>query len=571
MRKVIDKHAVSEGIGIGKAFIYKTFEPNIIDIKIEPQTIDEHISKFITVRDKATEEITALYETLKHTNKTQADILNAQLGLIGDISIYDEVVRVIKEELYDVSKAINYSFEMFVELFLMSGDDLLKERASDLKDVKLRMLRVLENKKEVNLSVVSEESIVIAHDLFPSDTALMDKNNIKGIITEIGGVTSHTAIIAKTYDIPAILGVTDFLNSIAEGETIILDGINGKIIINPTNDELKHYELKQEKYLMEQNELSKYLDEKSLTKDNQKIEIHLNIGSASDFELEAESYVDGVGLFRSEFLFMESADFPSEEYQFKAYKKVVEKFKDKPVILRTLDIGGDKSLPYLTMPKEDNPFLGNRAVRLSFEHVEMFKTQIKAALRAAKYGNLHLMIPMIASMDDIYQTKEIIEISKKELKKENISYGEIKFGVMIEVPSLVFIADKVAEAVDFASIGTNDLCQYLTAVDRLNPYVEKYYQNHSPALFKAVQMCSKAFIKANKPLSVCGELGGDLYGAAVLIGLGIHKLSMSKSKIAEIKKMIQSFELKEFETMASKVVLMDTEADVLTYLKNKIK
>ncbi len=570
MRKVINKSAVSSGIGIAKALVYKPFTPVISETKIAKNAVDDQINLFLKARKKAYDEISFLIVKLKEVNQTQADILTAHLELVNDIAILEEVKRLIENELYSVSKAVSISYNTFIDYFTQLEDELFQARASDLKDVKLRILRILENKPEKNLSAISEEVIIIANDLYPSDTANMNKDKIKGIITEVGGATSHTAIIAKSYDIPAILGVNNVLNEIKDNQIVILDGINGKIIINPTKEELKDYTRKQENYLAEQTLINEYLNKKSYTKDNKKIEIHLNIGSLSKQELDGEPFVDGVGLFRSEFLFMESSSFPSEEIQFESYKKVVTHFKGKPVILRTLDIGGDKSLPYLDLPKEDNPFLGNRALRLSFTHKKMFKTQIKAALRAALFGDLWLMIPMVASMDDIYKSKEIIAEAKSELKAQNIEFGPMKFGVMIEIPSLALIAEKVAKEVDFASIGTNDLCQYLTAVDRLNPYVEKYYQNHSPALYRSVNLCVKAFKDLNKPLSVCGELGGDLIGAAVLIGLGIDKLSMAKSKVAAVKKMISTHRMKEFSDMALKVLDFNTEKEVLQFMKEKL-
>ena len=347
--------------------------------------------------------------------------------------------------------------------------------------------------------------------------------------------------------------------------------MNGIIYVNPDNETIELFKNKQKDFLFKQEIIKKYINTKPLTKDGTIIEISLNIGSASDEELENEPYVDGIGLFRSEFLYMENTQMPSEDQQFEVYKKALIKFKKKPVILRTLDVGGDKALSYLDLAKEDNPFLGNRAIRLCFNHIEMFKTQLRAALRASIFGNLWLMFPMVGSMDDIYKLKKIVEEVKEGLKKRNIEYDpKFKFGIMIEIPSIIMIADHVADVVDFASIGTNDLCQYLTAVDRMNPMVSTYFQSYAPSMFRVIKMAIEAFNKANKPLSVCGESGGDLIAAPILIGLGMRKLSMNKSSIAEIKRMIKSNTIEHLESIANHAISLKTEVEVVDYVKSQL-
>ncbi|MBN2300399.1 MAG: phosphoenolpyruvate--protein phosphotransferase, partial [Acholeplasmataceae bacterium] len=498
-------------------------------------------------------------------------IFGAHLEILNDIAVAEEVSNQIRDMKYSYRYAIKNVYDMFIEMLSQVDDPLIKERVADLKDVRNRLLRISDGVAESNLSLLDQPSIVIAQDLYPSDTATLDRKNVQAIITEVGGMTSHTAIIAKSYEIPAILGVDHLLEEVKQNEWMIVDAIKGIIYINPDNETIESYKNKQKEFLFKQEIIKKYIDVKPVTKDGTKIEVSLNIGSASKEELENEAFVDGVGLFRSEFLYMENSQMPTEDQQFEVYKKALVKFNKKPVILRTLDIGGDKELSYLELPKEDNPFLGNRAIRLCFDHLEMFKTQLRAALRASVFGNLWLMFPMVGSMDDILRLKEIVEEVKSDLDKKNIEYNpSFKFGVMIEIPSIIMIADHVAEAVDFASIGTNDLCQYLTAVDRMNPMVSKYYQSYAPSMFRVIKMAIDAFDKANKPLSVCGESGGDLIAAPILIGLGMRKLSMNKSSVAGIKQMITTHTIDQLEEIANKAISLKTEAEVVDYVKSQL-
>ncbi len=571
MNSIQKGNAVSHGIGIGRAYVYKQYVPQIEKEIIDIKLIEQEIEKYAAIRENARVEISKIQQFLQEKEDTKSFIFDAHLEMLDDPVVVEEIKALIRDNHFSHQYAIKVGFKKYIDLLANVDDLLIRERVIDLKDVRNRLLRISEGIPESNLSLLNQPSVIIAQDLYPSDTATLDRANVQAIITEVGGMTSHTAIIAKSYEIPAILGIGHLLEQIKQNEWIIVDAIKGQVIINPDMDTIEAYKNKQKEYLFKQEITKRYLDVKAITEDGTKIEVSLNMGSASQEELDYERFVDGVGLFRSEFLYMERTQMPSEDQQFEVYKKTLEKFKQKPVILRTLDIGGDKELSFLDMPKEENPFLGNRAIRLSFTHLEMFKTQIRAALRASVYGNLWLMFPMVGSMDDIYQIQAILEEVKKDLKNHKIEYNpKFKFGIMIEIPSIILVADHVAKVVDFASIGTNDLCQYLTAVDRMNPIVSKYYQSYAPSMFRVIKMAIEAFDKADKPISICGESGGDLIAVPVLIGLGLRKLSMNGASIANIKRMITTHSLSEFQAIAKHVLTLKTENEIQEYIISKM-
>lgn len=571
MRSIQKGSAVSHGIGIGKAYIYQQYIPQIEKEIIDSKLINLEIDQYKKTKEIARGEITQIKQLLLDKEDSKSAIFDAHLEMLNDSVLYDETIALIENKRYAYPYAIKIAFDKYIDMLSQSDNQFMNERVIDLKDVRNRLLRISEGISESNLSLLNQPSIIIAKDLYPSDTATLDRKNVQAIITEVGGMTSHTAIIAKSYEIPAILGVDHLLEEVKHNEWMIVDAIKGQIIINPNTETIETYKNKQKEYLFKQEIIKRYIEVKPLTKDGTQIEVTLNIGSASQEELDNEPFVDGVGLFRSEFLYMGNTQMPTEDEQFAVYKKTLEKFRQKPVILRTLDIGGDKELSYLEMPKEDNPFLGNRAIRLSFDHLELFKTQLRAALRASVYGNLWLMFPMVGSMDDIYKLKSVLEEVKTELKEKKIEFNpNFKFGIMIEIPSIIMIADHAAQEVDFASIGTNDLCQYLTAVDRMNPIVSKYYQSYAPSMFKVIKMAVDAFDKAGKPISVCGESGGDLIAAPILIGLGMRKLSMDKSSIAGIKRMITTHTIKDLEDIAQHVLTLKTEAEIVAYVQSEL-
>lgn len=557
---------VSQGYGIGMVKKIEPYQPNITQ-SIEPNEVTSMIMKYEAAIEKSKIEIEQISQIIAKDDPNKGAIFEAHLEILTDVSI-DEMVKEAITALTHPSKAIQDGFQVFIEMLSQVDDPLIKERVVDLKDVSLRILRNLEGKPSNDLTVLSHDTILIAKDLLPSETATMDKRHVKGIITEIGSETSHSAIIARSYDIPALLGVKDALSDPSIEGTLILDAIEGKIITAPDLMTIHSYQLKAKAYKQHLEENKANLPLEAVTLDNHRVELHLNIESNHDEALKLIDYVDGVGLFRSEFLYMKNTHLPTFEEQTNAYSEVCSILKSKKVILRTLDIGGDKTLPYYPLPVEENPFLGKRALRLCLEDLDLFKTQIKAALVASK-GNLELMFPMVGSIDDIIKAKEVVELCKEELRNENKTFDEnLKVGIMIEIPSIALMADEVAKMVDFASIGTNDLTQYLMAVDRMDASLSEYYQSYSPALFRVLKVISDSFINYNKPLSVCGELGGDPNAVGILIGLGINKLSMSASQVAIVKKMIRSHTYQEFKELALNVLNSTTQQEVKNLIEH---
>lgn len=565
-------NGVSEGYAIGKVFRYQPIQPEITKNIIKDEDIDENLNSYNDICKKSKEKLNKIIESLKQEDEDKSKIFEAHINILEDEVLIEDIKTCIKVQKYRVDWAIHTTFETYIQLIGKSGNALIRERAADLLDVRNRLINEWFHVDNCSLDNLQEPLILLAHDLLPSDTARLDRKNVLAIINEIGGNTSHTAILARGFGIPAILGVEDAMSIFSEKELLIVDAFKGEIIRNPSEKHILEYKKKINEHNSYIEIMKDYLNKPALTKDEIKIEIGLNIGGL-DQELEKqEQYVDTIGLFRTEFLYMNSKELPSEQEQYGVYKKVLEVYGDKPVILRTMDIGGDKTVPCLYMEKEDNPFLGNRALRLCFKHVEIFKTQLRAALRASVFGNLWIMFPMVSSVDDIYKAKAILEEVKNELIAKDISFSHnIKVGIMIETPSMVLMADKILNMIDFASIGTNDLCQYLTAVDRTNPSVSSYYQSYHPSLFIAIKDLAYKFNKANKPLSICGEIAGDPLVAPVLVGLGIRKLSMSFSSLAKVKKTISEKTLEEMKADALSVLSMDTSCEIEEYLKKSIK
>lgn len=498
----------------------------------------------------------------------QAKIFKAHLEMIADESLQEGISEAIFEEHQTLCQAIDQVCARFQKRLLRSKDDLIRQRAADIQDIRNRLLRCCLGIDDCDLSRLPEPVILAAWDLLPSDTAALDTAHILGIVTEIGGVTSHSAIIARSYGIPQITGIDDLLNKVSDGLEVILDGDKGLLIAQPDARELNDYQQQRQAFLQQKEAEGQFLSAQPCTADGVRIEIGLNIGNPSPQALEKQQFTDYVGLFRSEFLYMEGSAFPTEEEQLQAYKTVLQTYGQRPVTLRTLDIGGDKTLPYFSLPLEDNPFLGNRALRFCLSNPEIFNTQLRAALRASVYGNLWIMLPMVGSLEDIRRGRQALEQAKSQLRAQGIPFSEqVRLGVMIEIPSIAMMADSVAKEVDFASIGSNDLCQYLLAADRLNPAVQSYYQSYHPALFRLIGYTAEQFARAGKPLSICGELGGDALAAPALVGLGVHKLSMNPSSIGKIKKCLSSFSLPQMQALAQDVLRCATAAQAEQLLK----
>lgn len=564
-RKILSGNPVSAGIAYAKAYVYYPLEFSVTEGYFAAGEEAENLKAFRDAFAHASEELDGLYEILSKEDESKAKIFAAHKEILEDEEILDEIQMAIEEERMNPEFAIEKVFNEFAEILSKVADPLIAGRAADLQDVKKRLLRICQGKKEKNLAHLSEDVIVVAHDLLPSDTATMDRAHVKGIVTEIGGANSHSAILARSFRIPAVLGVTEAMEKIPDGSLLTMDALSGNLVVNPTEEEISESEKKQQEFLKKKKEEEQYLDKSAVLKDGTQIQIGINVGSA-EYDVPATQY-DFVGLFRTEFLYMENTCLPSEEEQFEAYKKVIENAKGHPVTLRTLDIGGDKTLPYMELPKEENPFLGKRALRLCLSEDALFQTQLRAALRASVYGPLKVMFPMVGSMEDIYRAKECVARAKESLAAEGIAYDEaIEIGIMIEIPSIALIADLAAEEVDFASIGSNDLTQYVSATDRMNPEVTSYYQNYSPAMFRLLGYIFEAFESRGKAVSVCGEMAGNPQAAVILVGLGAKKLSMSEANIAGVKAALAGVSLEEAEEMALQCKCVKTEGAVKAIL-----
>lgn len=565
-------NAVSEGLAIGPLFVYHPFSVTVRESFCDESLAGENLGKYIEAQKQATAELQAICQKLAAADPDKAKIFAAHLEILADAAVNEEITDGIRDEHWAPDWAIQKIYDKFVRMLKKAPNALIRERAADLEDVRRRLLRIWYRVPESNLSALSEPVVIAAHDLLPSDTATLDRGKVLAILTETGGSTSHSAIIARGYEIPAVLGIPNLLTHAQAGQTAAVDAFSGVIEFDPEREEAAAFEERRQVYLKQSAETKAYLGTAPLTADGIRIDIGLNIGSANEEEMKGETFTDLVGLFRTEFLYMGRGELPSEEEQFVIYKKVLQTYGTRPVTLRTLDIGGDKTLQCFELPREENPFLGNRALRLCFTHIDIFKTQLRAALRASVYGNLWLMLPMVGSIDDIRRAKAIIEEVKADLRLSGIPYDDgFKTGIMVEIPAIALIADLIAPEVDFASIGTNDLCQYLMATDRMNPAVAMYYQTYHPALFRLVGNVVRTFNSAAKPICVCGEMGGDTLAAAVFVGLGMRKLSMGFASVAKIKKMLSRFTIPEAEEMAATVTGLSDAAAIEAYLREKLQ
>ncbi|MCL2827972.1 MAG: phosphoenolpyruvate--protein phosphotransferase [Oscillospiraceae bacterium] len=562
---------VSHGIAIGDVYLYTPFQAEITEKTIGTDEIEAAVQAYFDLRTKAQAELAMIQEKLQAGSPDKAKIFAAHVDMLLDAAVNGEIETLIRDAHLSPECAIERGYSKFIRLFSKAKVLQIRERAADLRDLKTRLHRIWAGVPERNLSALEKEVIIAAHDLLPSDTATLDRSKVLGIVTEIGGRTSHSAIIARSYEIPAILGVPNIMAALRDGERVILDAVEGVLYTSPDEAACAHYAEKRGAYLAHAAELKQYRSAVPVTRDGVPIEVHLNMGSADPDELSGSLYTDGVGLFRTEFMYLSSPSLPTEEEQFQAYRKVALEFGQRPVILRTLDIGGDKQLESMELPREDNPFLGLRALRLCFENLPLFQAQLRAVFRAACYGNLWLMLPMVGSLDDIRAAKAVIEEVKEALRQEGITHNpDIPVGIMIEIPAIALVAELAAEEVDFASIGTNDLCQYLMAVDRLNPAVANYYQSYHPAMFRLIGQTVSAFSAAGKSIGVCGELGGDPLAAAVLIGLGMRKLSMGISSVPGIKKLITGLTIPQAEALAKQVMSCATADEVEQCLRAEL-
>ncbi len=558
----------SPGLAIGKVYIYKPFVPSGVKNSILDSETNENLSLFERSIVTAKSELEQLQKKYAGLNSEKCEILRTHQVILEDEEVYEGIKHAIIDEHKCAPWAVQDTYDKYIKILMDIDDTLIRERVSDMQDVHNRIQRCMQNIPETTLRDFDEPYIVVTDDLLPSDAVSLDPAFVLGIVTERGGTTSHTAIIAKSHGIPAILGIKNACSVFHSGQEIVVDAVKGSVLAELTDEEKMPYTEKLASYNKNRLEAQSFLFKDARTKDNIKIEVKVNIGSSAPKELASAGFSDGVGLFRSEFLYMESDSLPDEEVQFKAYKAVLEAFGSKPVILRTLDIGGDKKLPYMDLPHEDNPFLGKRALRLCLERKDLFRTQLRAALRASNYGNLWIMFPMVSAIEEIKEALAIAKEVSVELDRDGITYSpDVKYGIMIEIPSVALISDHVAELVDFASVGTNDLCQYLTATDRMNPELKRYYQPYHPAMFRLLKYVVRSFSERGKSVSICGEAGGDPSFVIPLIGFGMRSFSMSASGVAGMKHMLSGLDMKTAGKAAEEVLQMSDAQEIKQYLQ----
>ena len=550
--------ATSSKIVVGEVMKYESFTCDIEDRLIAPEEAESEALRYEEVRAKAEAELENLKDFLIRTNSGNTDFIDAHKEILNDRTMNREIGKLIANKQCPTDAAIAKTYDKYIEIFGQNSNPLIVQRAADLRDVRTRLLRNYHGEPEKNLSMLSKECIIVADELFPTDTLALDKNKIIGFITQKGGLTSHTAIIARTLNIPALLGASGIMDEVNDGDVVIIDGSESEVVIRPDEETVAGYQGRIEEVERDLQITNDYYYKESVTKDGTKIDLRINIASDEFGDHANIEYLDGVGLYRSEFLYLSQPELPSEEVQFNSYKNVAEAFGEKPVILRTLDIGGDKKVSYMELPEEENPFLGNRGLRLCLAHKDIFRTQLRAALRASAYGNLQIMFPMVTSINEFREARAMIEEIKKELDAEGIAYNkDVKIGIMIEVPSIAMVADKILGEIDFASVGTNDLIQYMCATDRMNEDVQLYYQDFHPAIFAVLGKLAETFKGSGQCLSICGEMGGDPLAIPLLVGLGIRTLSMSNTSIAKAKRVIRNLDLYEAQALAREVLESD--------------
>lgn len=562
MEKRITGIGVSPGIAIGKVYLF--IKKDIVISKCPCKEVTSEQAKLLEARNKTKEQLQKIRETTaKKVSEEKAAIFDAHITLLEDEDLLEEVNNIIADDKVCAEYALSQGIETYTKMLSEVEDEYLRERAGDLVDISDRWIRNIQGEDIVDVSNLPKDSIVIARDLTPSDTANLDLDNTLAFVTEIGGRTSHTSIMARSLELPAVVGVGNNLKDLKNDQIIIVNGNTGSVIVNPTKESIDECLKLKEEFDKKRALLKEYAHKDAISKDGTKIRVYANIGSPADLGGALKNGADGIGLYRTEFLFMENTDFPTEEEQFKAYKEVAVAMSGHTVTIRTMDIGGDKYLPYLDMPKEENPALGWRALRICLDKTSIIRTQFRALLRASAFGKIKVMLPMIVSLEELRKAKAIFNECKLELMKENIPFNEaLELGMMIETPSVVFRAESFARESDFFSIGTNDLTQYTLASDRGNEKIAAICDPYNPSVLIAIKMAIEGAHASGIIISMCGELAGDLLAVPLLFGLGLDVFSMSAISIPEVKKMIISLEKAECQMLAKRVLSLDTAEEV---------
>lgn len=554
----------SPGIVFGKALVLKE-EKIVLDTqKISDDQVEAEVARFYAGREAAVEQLNSIHQrALKSLGEEKAAIFEGHLMILEDEELEEEIIDYLRSQKVNASVAASKIIDQQVEMLSEIDDEYLKERAGDIRDIGNRLIKNILGMHIVDLGDITEESILVAYDLTPSETAQLNLEKVLGFITDIGGRTSHTSIMARSLELPAIVGTNDVTARVNTGDYLILDAVNNRVYVNPTQAEIDELKILEAKLAEEKAELAKLKDLPAVTLDGHKVEVVANIGTIRDCEGAHRNGAEGVGLYRTEFLFMDRDQLPSEEEQFIAYKEVVEAMEGRLVVLRTMDIGGDKELPYLNLPKEMNPFLGWRAVRIALDRREILHAQLRAVLRASAFGKLAVMFPMIISVEEIRELKSVLETLKAELRAEGKAFDEnIQVGVMVETPSAAVNAKFLAKEVDFFSIGTNDLTQYTLAVDRGNELISHLYNPMSPSVLGLIKQVIDASHAEGKWTGMCGELAGDERATLLLLGMGLDEFSMSAISVPRIKKLIRHVNYQEVKALADEALQKPTAAEI---------
>ena len=555
MKPTLQGIAASDGIAIAK--VYTLTEPDLTVTKVTVEDSEKEVSRLDDALAASIKDVELIKETaLKNLGEEEAQVFDAHLMVLSDPELIGQVKDSITSNKVNAESALKEVTDMFISIFAgMEDNPYMQERAADIRDVSKRILAHLLGVKIPSPATIKDEVIIVAADLTPSDTAQLNRQYVKAFVTDIGGRTSHSAIMARSLEIPAIVGTKEVTSIAKDGDIIIVDGLSGDVFLNPSEEVVAEYRAKAEAFAAQQAEWEKLKDSKTYTKDGHQVELAANIGTPKDLEGVVNNGAEGVGLYRTEFLYMDSHEMPTEEDQFEAYKAVLEGMNGKPVVVRTMDIGGDKELPYLPLPHEMNPFLGYRAIRISLNEPEMFRTQLRALLRASVYGKLRIMFPMIATLNDFRGAKALLEEEKAKLIAEGIAVSDdIQVGIMIEIPAAAVLAHQFAKEVDFFSIGTNDLIQYTMAADRMNERVSYLYQPYNPSILTLIKHVIDSAHKEGKWAGMCGEMAGDQTAVPLLVGLGLDEFSMSASSVLKTRSLISKLTLSDMQALADKAI-----------------
>lgn len=571
MSKLINGIAASDGVAIAKAYLL--VEPDLSFTNEKVTDTDAEIQKFRNALEASKIELTKIRNNAeKQLGPDKAAIFDAHLLVLDDPELIQPIEDKIANEKVSAPEALDEVTSQFITIFESMDNEYMRERAADIRDVSKRVLAHLLGVELPNPSMIDESVVIVGNDLTPSDTAQLNKEFVQGFVTNIGGRTSHSAIMSRSLEIAAVVGTKSVTKEVKQGDMVIVDGITGDVIVDPTEDELIAYQNKRERFFEDKKELQKLRDAETVTIDGEHAELAANIGTPDDLYGVMENGAEGIGLYRTEFLYMGRDQMPTEDEQFEAYKKVLETMKDKRVVVRTLDIGGDKELPYLNLPKEMNPFLGYRAIRLCLDQQDIFRTQLRALLRASAYGKLNIMFPMVATINEFRDAKAILLEEKENLKNDGHDVSdEIELGIMVEIPSTAALADIFAKEVDFFSIGTNDLIQYTMAADRMSERVSYLYQPYNPAILRLVKQVIEASHKEGKWTGMCGEMAGDQTAVPLLLGLGLDEFSMSATSILKARRQINGLSKNEMAELANRAIECSTQEEVVDLVNQLAK